>query len=219
MSQRYGAWRARVQRGVTALLLALALPTVVAAAAEPAPVRKVLVMGDSLSAAYGLAPSQGWVALTDQRLQARHPGWRIANASVSGETTAGGASRIAGELARHKPAVVVIELGANDGLRGLPLAQTRANLERMIVAAKDAGARVLLLGMRMPPNFGPQYTQGFERNYSDLAKAHGTALLPFLLEPIATDRSAFQSDNLHPVAAAQPKLRDHVWPALAPLLR
>ena len=219
MSQRYGAWRARVQRGVTALLLALALPTVVAAAAEPAPVRKVLVMGDSLSAAYGLAPSQGWVALTDQRLQARHPGWRIANASVSGETTAGGASRVAGELARHKPAVVVIELGANDGLRGLPLAQTRANLERMIVASKNAGARVLLLGMRMPPNFGPQYTQGFERNYSELAKAHGTALLPFLLEPIATDRNAFQSDNLHPVASAQPRLRDHVWPALAPLLR
>ena len=219
MSQRYGAWRARVQRGVTALLLALALPTVVAAAAEPAPVRKVLVMGDSLSAAYGLAPSQGWVALTDQRLQARHPGWRIANASVSGETTAGGASRIAGELARHKPAVVVIELGANDGLRGLPLAQTRANLERVIVASKNAGARVLLLGMRMPPNFGPQYTQGFERNYIELAKAHGTALLPFLLEPIATDRNAFQSDNLHPVASAQPRLRDHVWPALAPLLR
>ncbi|HQZ30548.1 MAG TPA: arylesterase [Arenimonas sp.] len=219
MSQRYGAWRARVQRGVTALLLALALPTLVAAAAEPVPVRKVLVMGDSLSAAYGLAPSQGWVALTDQRLQARHPGWRIANASVSGETTAGGASRIAGELARHKPAVVVIELGANDGLRGLPLAQTRANLERMIVASKNAGARVLLLGMRMPPNFGPQYTQGFERNYSELAKAHGTALLPFLLEPIATDRNAFQADNLHPVASAQPRLRDHVWPALVPLLR
>jgi acyl-CoA thioesterase-1 len=143
----------------------------------------------------------------------------MANASISGETTAGGASRIAGELARHKPAVVVIELGANDGLRGLPLGQTRTNLERMIVASQQSGARVLLLGMRMPPNFGPQYTQGFERNYSDLAKAHGTALLPFLLEPIATDRSAFQSDNLHPVAAAQPRLRDHVWPALEPLLR
>ena len=219
MSLGYGAWRARVQQGVMVLLLAFALPALVAAAAQPAPVKKVLVMGDSLSAAYGLTPEQGWVALLDQRLKARHPGWRVANASISGETTAGGASRIAGELARHKPAVVVIELGANDGLRGLPLAQTRANLERMIVASKRSGARVLLLGMRLPPNFGPQYTQGFERNYSDLAKAHGTALLPFLLEPIATDRSAFQSDNLHPVAAAQPKLRDHVWPALAPLLR
>jgi acyl-CoA thioesterase-1 len=202
-----------------ALVLALALPAFVAVAAEPAPVKKVLVMGDSLSAAYGLTPEQGWVALTDQRLKSLHPGWRMANASISGETTAGGASRIAGELARHKPAVVVIELGANDGLRGLPLGQTRTNLERMIVASQQSGARVLLLGMRMPPNFGPQYTQGFERNYSDLAKAHGTALLPFLLEPIATDRSAFQSDNLHPVAAAQPRLRDHVWPALEPLLR
>ena len=219
MSLVYGAWRGKVQRGVMALLLALALPAVIASAAEPAPVRKVLVMGDSLSAAYGLQPAQGWVALTDERLKARHPGWRVANASISGETTAGGASRIGGELARHKPAVVVIELGANDGLRGLPLAQTRANLERMIVASKKAGARVLLLGMRMPPNFGTQYTQGFERNYSDLAKQYDTALLPFLLEPIATQRSAFQSDNLHPVAEAQPKLRDHVWPALAPLLK
>ena len=219
MSLVYGAWRGKVQRGVMALLLALALPAVIASAAEPAPVRKVLVMGDSLSAAYGLQPAQGWVALTDERLKARHPGWRVANASISGETTAGGASRIGGELARHKPAVVVIELGANDGLRGLPLAQTRANLERMIVASKKAGARVLLLGMRMPPNFGTQYTQGFERNYSDLANQHDTALLPFLLEPIATQRSAFQSDNLHPVAEAQPKLRDHVWPALAPLLK
>lgn len=219
MSQGYGAWRAKVQRGVMALLLALALPAIMAHAAQPTPVHTVLVMGDSLSAAYGLTPAQGWVALTDTRLKARHPGWRVANASVSGETTAGGASRIAGELARHKPAVVVIELGANDGLRGLPLAQTRSNLERMIVASKQAGARVLLVGMRMPPNFGPQYTQGFERNFSELAKLHDTALLPFLLEPIATQRSAFQSDNLHPVAEAQPKLRDHVWPALLPLLR
>ena len=219
MSSRYGAWQVRVQQGVTALLLALALPVAMAQAAVPAPARKVLVMGDSLSAAYGLSPAQGWVALTDRRLQAQRPGWRMANASVSGETTAGGASRIAGELARHKPEVVVIELGANDGLRGLPLVQTRANLERMIVASRKSGARVLLLGMRMPPNFGPQYTQGFERNYSDLARKHGIALLPFLLEPIATDRSAFQSDNLHPVAAVQPRLRDHVWKALAPLLR
>ncbi len=115
--------------------------------------------------------------------------------------------------------MVVIELGANDGLRGLGLEQTRANLERMVVAAKQAGARVLLLGMRIPPNYGPQYTQGFERNYRELAEEHAVALLPFFLEPIATDRSAFQADNLHPVAEAQPKLRDHVWPALAPLLR
>ena len=175
-------------------------------------------MGDSLSAAYGLRPEQGWVALTDARVKAKHPGWQLVNASISGETTAGGASRIAGELARHKPAVVVIELGANDGLRGLPLAQTRANLERMVLASKKAGARVLLIGMRLPPNFGPQYTKGFELNYVELAKAHDAALLPFLLEPIAGDINNFQPDNLHPVATAQPALRDHVWPALEPLL-
>jgi acyl-CoA thioesterase-1 len=199
--------------------LALAWPGILVSAAAAAEGGKVLVMGDSLSAAYGLAPQQGWVALTAERLKAEHPGWTVANASVSGETTAGGASRIAAELARHRPAVVVIELGANDGLRGLGLEQTRSNLERMVVAAKQAGARVLLLGMRIPPNYGPQYTRGFERNYRDLAEKHAVALLPFFLEPIATDRSAFQADNLHPVAEAQPKLRDHVWPALAPLLR
>ncbi len=216
MYSTYGAWRSRVQQGMTALLLALALLAGAVQAAEP---RTVLVLGDSLSAAYGLAPEQGWVSLTAEKLQARHPGWRVANASISGETTAGGASRIAGELARHQPEVVVVELGANDGLRGLPLEHTRANLEKIILASKQAGARVLLLGMRLPPNFGPQYTQGFERNYVELAAEHGAALLPFLLEPIATDRDAFQADNLHPVAEAQPRLRDHVWPALEPLLK
>ena len=211
----YGACTSRVQRGVMAALLALLwLAALPALAAE----RTVLVMGDSLSAAYGLAPEQGWVALLAERLRTESPGWKVANASISGETTAGGASRIAGELKRHQPEVVVIELGANDGLRGLDLAQTRANLERMVTAAKDAGAQVLLLGMRIPPNYGPDYTQGFERNYTALAEEHEVALLPFLLEPIATDRDAFQPDNLHPVAEAQPKLRDHVWPALAPLL-
>ncbi len=215
MKGSYVAWHTRVQRQVVMLLLALALPALAWAAAP----RTVLVMGDSLSAAYNLAPEQGWVALVGEKLAAEQPGWRVANASISGETTAGGASRIAAELQRHAPSVVVIELGANDGLRGLPLAQTRANLERMILAAQATGARVLLLGMRLPPNYGPQYTEGFERNYRELAEAHGTALLPFLLEPIATDRDAFQPDNLHPVAEAQPRLRDHVWPALAPLLK
>jgi len=214
----YGAWRTRVQRGVMALLLALAWPGPFVAGAQAADGGTVLVMGDSLSAAYGLTPQQGWVALTADRLKTARPGWTVANASVSGETTAGGASRIGAELARHKPRVVVIELGANDGLRGLGLEQTRSNLERMIVAAKQAGARVLLLGMRIPPNYGPQYTQGFERNYHELAEKHAVALLPFFLEPIATERDAFQADNLHPVAAAQPRLRDHVWPALEPLL-
>ncbi|WP_334179025.1 arylesterase [Pseudoxanthomonas sp.] len=204
------------------LLVALFARSAAAQATTAAPAqgtRTVLVMGDSLSAAYGLAPNQGWVSLTADRIGTTAPGWRVVNASISGETTAGGAVRIAAELQRHKPAVVVIALGANDGLRGLPLAQTRANLEKMIKAAQASKAKVLLVGMRMPPNYGPDYTRGFEQNYSALAKQYDTALLPFLLEPIALDRSAYQADNLHPVAAAQPKLRDHVWKALQPLLR
>jgi acyl-CoA thioesterase-1 len=181
--------------------------------------RAVLVMGDSLSAAYGLAASQGWVALTAGRIAKEKPAWRVVNASISGETTAGGAARIAGELKRVHPKLVVIALGGNDGLRGLPLAQTKANLERMIKASKTAGAQVLLVGMRMPPNYGREYTQGFEGNYTALAKQYAVPLVPFLLEPIAGDRANFQDDNLHPVASAQPKLRDHVWKALGPMLK
>jgi acyl-CoA thioesterase I len=223
MNNGYGAARRPVQPGRTGRLVALAFAfalglAAAAASAAPATARKVLVLGDSLSAAYGIAPEQGWVALTGERLRARKPGWTIVNASVSGETTAGGASRIAGELARHDPDVVVIELGANDGLRGLDLAQTRANLEKMVVAANASGARVLLLGMRIPPNYGRRYTEAFASNYAELAEAHDAALLPFLLEPIAADRTAFLPDQLHPAAAAQPRLRDHVWTALEPLL-
>ena len=218
MNQRYGAVRRAVQpRRIVGLLMALAFALAAALPAAAAE-RAVLVVGDSLSAAYGLSAEQGWVALTAAKVRADKPGWRVVNASVSGETTAGGASRIAGELARHRPAVVVIELGANDGLRGLDLTQTRANLEKMIVAAHGAGAKVLLLGMRIPPNYGRRYTEGFARVFSDLAAAHDTALLPFLLEPVATDPEAFLPDNLHPDAEAQPLLRDHVWKALAPLL-
>jgi acyl-CoA thioesterase-1 len=230
-NQRYAAPRSRIQWAIS-WVMALLVPAIFAlaaanvsaqapakAAAAPAAARTVLVMGDSLSAGYGLAASQGWVSLTAERIARTKPGWRVVNASVSGETTAGGAARIAGELERNKPAVVVIELGANDGLRGLPLAQSRANLDRMIRASRAAGARVLLIGMRMPPNMGREYSQGFADNYTALAKQHGVALLPFLLEPIAMDRNAFQADNLHPVASVQPKLRDHVWPTLAPLLK
>jgi acyl-CoA thioesterase-1 len=190
-----------------------------AAAAATKAARTVLFMGDSLSAGYGLAASEGWVSLTAERIAKTKPGWRVVNASISGETTAGGASRIAGELQRNRPAVVVIELGANDGLRGLQLAQSRANLERMIQAAQAAKAQVLLVGMRMPPNLGKEYTQGFERNYRELSQKYSTQLLPFLLEPVAMDRAAFQADNLHPIASAQPKLRDHVWTKLGPMLK
>ena len=219
---RYGAARTRLQCAMsTALLLLaslLALPLAAQAPAAAAP-RTVLVMGDSLSAAYGLSAAQGWVALTAEQVKRTRPGWRVVNASISGETTAGGASRIAAELQRHRPAIVVIELGANDGLRGLSLAQTRANLDRMIQAARKSGARVMLIGMRIPPNYGPDYTRGFEANFKALADQYKLPLLPFLLEPVARDRANFQADNLHPVATAQPKIRDHVWSVLAPLLK
>jgi acyl-CoA thioesterase I len=192
----------------------------VAAPAMAADNGTVLVIGDSLSAGYGLtSPEQGWVALTAKRMRSTHPGWSVVNASISGDTTSGGASRIGAEIKRSHPSVVVIELGANDGLRGLDLAQTRKNLESIIRSAQLAKAKVLLIGMRMPPNFGPQYTRGFEQNYVLLAKRYRTAFLPFFLAPIVADRNSFQQDNMHPTAAAQPKLRDHVWVALAPLLK
>lgn len=193
--------------------------TAVAAAKTPAAQRTVLVMGDSLSAGYGLAAHQGWVSLTATKIAKEKPGWRVVNASISGETTAGGAARIAAELKRHKPSIVVIELGGNDGLRGLPLKQTRDNLDKMILAAQGANAKVLLIGMRLPPNYGADYTRGFENSFRDLATQRKTAFVPFLLQPVATDRNAFQNDQIHPTAAAQPKLRDHVWPALSPLLK
>lgn len=214
-------WVAPVMAGLLAgLLAASALQAQPAAprsfvATDP---RTVLVVGDSLSAAYGLSAAQGWVALLGERMRRTHPGWRVVNASVGGETSAGGEARIVAELVRHRPSVVVIELGANDGLRGLPLREMRRNLARMIGASQGIGARVLLVGMRIPPNYGAEYAGGFERSYRDLAQRFDTALLPFLLAPIAADRGNFQEDNLHPVAAAQPALRDHVWNALRPLL-
>jgi acyl-CoA thioesterase-1 len=187
------------------------------AAAEPAG-RVLLVMGDSLSAGYNLAADQGWVSLLGQRLADRKPAWKVVNASISGETTAGGAARIDSELATHRPDVVVIELGANDGLRGLPMEQARANLSKMIEAAQAAGAKVLLVGMEMPPNYGPEYTEQFRGMFRELSATWRIPLLPFLLEPIAREREAFQADNLHPVAEVQPRILDHVWPALEPLL-
>ena len=229
MKSGYVAPQRWLQWAMASALLVLSLFAQAQSQAQPASAaasragamqpRTLLVLGDSLSAAYGLAPSQGWVALTAERIVRSKPGWRVVNASISGETTAGGAARAVREVVLHRPAVVVIELGANDGLRGLSLRQTRTNLARMIGAAQGVGAKVLLVGMRMPPNYGAAYTQAFERNYRDLAKLFDTALLPFLLEPIARDRSAFQADNLHPVASAQPMLRDHVWRALEPLLK
>jgi acyl-CoA thioesterase-1 len=222
--QRRGVqWAIAVRGFATALVLALVAFTQPAhAAAKPASVgssRTILVMGDSLSAAHGLAESQGWVALIGARIASSKPGWRVVNASISGETSAGGATRVAQELGLNHPSILVIELGANDALRGLPLQPMRANLARMITAAQVAHAKVLLIGMRIPPNYGPAYTHDFEQSYRDLASQYKVHLLPFLLETIALDRDAFQEDDLHPVASAEPKVRDHVWVALEPLLK
>ena len=183
-----------------------------------APQRTVLVMGDSLSAAYGLSPEQGWVALLGERLAQSHPGWRVVNASVSGETTGGGAARFPRALEEHSPDVVILELGANDALRGLPLEPAQANLQRIIDAARAAGTRVLLTGVEIPPNYGPEYAGAFRAMFATLARDNDLAFVPFLLAPIATDLSQFQADTIHPVAEAQPKVLDHVWPALVPLL-
>jgi acyl-CoA thioesterase-1 len=222
MRSGYAVVRRPVQWWLALVLMTFMQPLL----AQPAPgaaatstTRTVLVMGDSLSAGYGLGPTEGWVPLTTAKVSKEKPGWKVVNASISGETSAGGASRIATQLQRLKPAVVVIELGANDGLRGLPLAQTRTNLEKMITASQQAGAKVLLLGMQMPPNLGRAYTEGFAGNFSVLAKQYDIAFIPFFLQPIASDRGNFQSDNLHPTAAVQPQIRDFVWPKLAPLLK
>ncbi len=188
-----------------------------ASATTSAPV--ILVLGDSLSAAHGIDQRQGWVSLLQLRLQGDRFPHRVVNISISGETTAGGLSRLGPALARHRPAIVIIELGANDGLRGLPLAQMRGNLQAMIDRAKDRGARVLLIGMRLPPNYGPRYTRGFQDIYLALAKANATALVPFLLQGVSERREWMQADNLHPSAEAQPALLENVWPALLPLLK
>ena len=203
------------------LLVALFARPVAAQTASAAPakgVRTILVMGDSLSAGYGIRPEQSWPTLLGQRLSDKRLDYSVANLSISGETTAGGRSRLDAALKNHKPAIVVIALGANDGLRGLALAQMRDNLNAMIDMARSSGARVALAGMRLPPNYGP-YASDFQRSFVDIAKAKKTPLVEFLLEPVAAQQRYFQADNLHPVAEAQPMILDHVWPTIAPLLK
>lgn len=187
--------------------------------ASPALAAKtILVVGDSLSAGYGLRPEQAWPSLLTGRLAEKRLDYSVANISISGETTAGGRSRLQPALQAHRPAVVVIALGANDGLRGLALGQMRGNLEAMIEASQKAGARVLLAGMRLPPNYGP-YAEQFQAAFAEIARTKKTPLLPFLLEPVARRPELFLPDNLHPTADAQPLILDHVWVALAPLLK
>jgi acyl-CoA thioesterase-1 len=188
-------------------------------AASAAHAGTILVFGDSLSAAYGLSQQQGWAALLEKRLRDEGFDHRVANASISGETTGGGANRIDGALKAHKPDIVVLELGANDGLRGQSLDLMKRNLEAMIDASRKAKARVLLVGMRLPPNYGPSYTEKFHRTYVDLAKAKKTAFVPFLFEGFGEDPKLFQSDRVHPTAEAQALMLDTVWKGLKPMLR
>jgi acyl-CoA thioesterase-1 len=178
----------------------------------------LLVVGDSLSAEYGLARGTGWVQLLADRLRDSGSDYRVVNASISGETTSGGRSRLPGLLKQHRPRIVVLELGANDGLRGLPLPLMRENLAAMIKASQAAGARVLLVGVRVPPNYGRDYAERFFATFESLAREHKTALAPFLLDGFADSLDAFQADRIHPAAEAQPRMLDNVWPALRPLL-
>jgi acyl-CoA thioesterase I len=181
----------------------------------------VLVLGDSLSAEYGIARGSGWVALLERRIKEQNLRWRVVNASVSGDTTAGGRSRLPAVLAREKPGIVVIELGGNDALRGLPLQGTRDNLVAMTQAAKQAGAQVVIVGMQMPPNYGRAYGEAFAALFADVAKAEKVSLAPFLLAGIAdvpNSEANFQPDRIHPLASAHPRMLDNVWPALKPLL-
>lgn len=178
----------------------------------------ILVYGDSLSAAYGIATDQGWVNLLQQRLIAQGYRHQVANASISGETSSGGLSRIEASLRQHRPALVIVELGANDGLRGLPVAELRRNLAAIIEQCRRQGARVLLVGMRIPPNYGPRYTRDFADSYPQLAKQYRLPLVKFLLDGVAGRRELVQEDGLHPLAVAQPRLLDNVWKKLQPIL-
>lgn len=180
--------------------------------------KTILVLGDSLSAGYGLRPEQAWPALLGQRLTQQRLDYNVANLSISGETTAGGRARLATALRQHKPDIVILALGANDGLRGLQLGQMRANLEAMIDASRQSGARVLLAGMRLPPNYGP-YAEEFAQSFTQIARNRKVTLQPFLLEPVAAAPRYFLPDNLHPTAEAQPLILDHIWAPLAPLLK
>ena len=178
----------------------------------------ILVLGDSLAAGYGLPQGRGWVDLLQDKLAAEGLDHRVVNASISGETTLGGRNRIAAALERHRPDIVILELGANDGLRGQPLAALRDNLAAMVRAGRRSGAQVLLIGMRIPPNYGQDYTRKFHAAFTDVARAERVPLVPFLLEGFADKRELFQQDGIHPSEQAQPRIATTVWKVLRPLL-
>lgn len=180
--------------------------------------RTLLVFGDSLSAAYGLRADQGWVTQLQQRLVSQGYGYHVVNASITGETTSGGRGRIERALAQHRPTILLLELGGNDALRGLPVRETQANLKAMIEASKHIGAKVLLLGIRIPPNYGAAYAQSIDAMYVALAAETRVPLVPFILEGFALDPHYMQADGIHPNAAGQPKVLENVWPSLSRLL-
>lgn len=177
-----------------------------------------MVLGDSLSASYGIAQQSGWVYLLADRLRSQGFPAEVINAAISGDTTAGGRSRLGAALERHRPDLLLLELGGNDGLQGLPVKAMRANLDAMIKQAQSQGIKVLLLGIRIPPNYGKRYTQAFEQAFIDVAKENNVPLVPFILDKVATDGSLMQGDGIHPTAEAQQQVLDNVWPALLPLL-
>lgn len=193
-------------------LLISALVALPAYAKQTNPV--IVIFGDSLSAAYGIPQHEGWVALLQQRITQQKINYQVINTSISGETTSGGLSRFANMLKLQKPNIVLIELGGNDGLRGLSAVETHNNLEAMIQQAKQYKAKVLLIGMKIPPNYGLKYSRQFSENYQTLAKKHGVTLVPFLLEGVAGNPDLIQADGLHPTAAAQTKILENVWPVL-----
>jgi acyl-CoA thioesterase I len=194
--------------------LLCAWPAVASAASSPV----ILILGDSISAGYGLPPDAGWPTLLQRRLATERYPHTVFNASISGDTSASGRARLDALLAQHRPAITVIELGGNDGLRGGSIDAMRQNLDAMAAAAQAQGSRVVLVGMRMPPNYGPAYVQRFDASFADIAAARKTALVPFLFEGFADNEALFQPDRIHPVQAAQPKLLDNVWRVLKPLL-
>jgi acyl-CoA thioesterase-1 len=201
------------------VLFVLGFACISADGAPPAETPVILVFGDSVSAGFGLTRvEQGWVALLQTRLKQQEYVYQVVNASVSGETTAGGLGRLPRALTLHQPRIVILELGGNDGLRALPIQPMRTNLARMVDLAEAAGAKVLLLGMRIPPNYGPDYTEQFRSTYSDLARDKKLPLVPFLLNDIALTPALMQADGIHPNELGQPRLLDNVWPALKPLL-
>jgi acyl-CoA thioesterase-1 len=212
---QFGGWR---RRDMIAALLAGSCAAAVPAAGTPV----ILVVGDSLSAEYGLKRGTGWVALLEQRLAKERIAAKVVNASISGDTTSGGRSRLPALLAQHQPTHVVIELGGNDALRGLPLSGTEDNLAQMTQAAQKAGARVLLVGMEVPPNYGSDYTKRFSGLFAKVAKQYRAGLVPFLLKGVADGadpRSMFQADGIHPKQEAHPRMLDNVWPELRKLLK